>query len=157
MTMARFGEFRLDSVNECLWRRHPKGGEGRIQRPPKAHAGLSLLVRNAGRLVTQGELLDAVWPGTHIQPEGLKNQILHIRRVLGDDPRRPRFIETLPRRGYRFIGLENGVGTLRPVAENGPATSRIVGRDRSLAELNAALGKALQGKRQVVFVTGESG
>src|SRR5260221_80142 len=114
MTMARFGEFRLDSRNECLWRRHPNGVEERIQLPPKAHAVLSFLARNAGRLVTQDELLDAVWPGTHIQPEGLKNQILYLRRALGDDPRRPRFIETLPRRGYRFIGTD---------AERGPTTA----------------------------------
>jgi len=155
--MTQFHPFRLDTINQCLWRRQDSGDDERVMLPPKAYGVLRYLVESAGRLVTQDELLDAVWPETHIQPEGLKSQILHVRRVLGDDPRQPRFIETLPRRGYRFIGLENGVGTPSPVAENGPATSRIVGRDRSLAELNAALGKALQGKRQVVFVTGESG
>jgi predicted ATPase/DNA-binding winged helix-turn-helix (wHTH) protein len=155
--MTQFHPFRLDTINQCLWRRQDSGDDERVMLPPKAYGVLRYLVESAGRLVTQDELLDAVWPETHIQPEGLKSQILHVRRVLGDDPRQPRFIETLPRRGYRFIGLENGVGTPSPVAENGPATSRIVGRDRSLAELNAGLGKALQGKRQVVFVTGESG
>jgi len=155
MTMARFGEFRLDSLNECLWRRHPNGVEERIQLPPKAHAVLSFLARNAGRLVTQDELLDAVWPGTHIQPEGLKNQILYLRRALGDDPRRPRFIETLPRRGYRFIGTD---------AERGPTTAaasspsaHLVAREPDLALLDRALALALDGRRQVIFVTGEPG
>jgi predicted ATPase/DNA-binding winged helix-turn-helix (wHTH) protein len=155
MTMGRFGEFRLDSVNECLWRRHPNGGEERIQLPPKAYAVLSLLVRNAGRLVAQDELLDAVWPGTHIQPEGLKNQILHLRRVLGDDPRRPRFIETLPRRGYRFIGTDTEGGPTTTVVS--PPGGRLVAREPELALLDRAMASALDGRRQVIFVSGEPG
>lgn len=153
--MARFGEFRLDSVNECLWRKHPNGGEERIQLPPKAHAVLSLLVRSAGRLVTQDELLDAVWPGTHIQPEGLKNQILSLRRVLGDDPRRPRFIETLPRRGYRFIGTDAERGPTATASS--PPIARLVAREPDLALLDRSLASALDGHRQMIFVTGEPG
>ncbi len=155
MTTAKFGEFRLDSLNECVWRRYPSGQEERIQLPPKAYAVLSLLLANAGRLVTQDELLDAVWPGTHIQPEGLKNQILHLRRVLGDDPRRPRFIETLPRRGYRFIDATAERGTTTPAASS--SSARLVAREADLAFLDRALALALDGRRQVIFVTGEPG
>jgi predicted ATPase/DNA-binding winged helix-turn-helix (wHTH) protein len=153
--MARFGEFRLDSLNECLWRTYPNGTEERIQLSPKAHAVLSLLVRNVGRLVTQDELLDAVWPGTHIQPEGIKNQILYLRRVLGDEPRRPRFIETLPRRGYRFIGTdgERALATTAVLS----SSARLVARDPDLALLDRALALALDGRRQLIFVTGEPG
>jgi DNA-binding winged helix-turn-helix (wHTH) protein/predicted ATPase len=155
MTTARFGEFRLDSLNECVWRRYPSGQEERIQLPPKAYAVLSLLLANAGRLVTQDELLDAAWPGTHIQPEGLKNQILHLRRVLGDDPRRPRFIETLPRRGYRFIAADAEHGPETP--EVSSSSVRLVAREPELAFLDRALALALDGRRQVIFVTGEAG
>jgi predicted ATPase/DNA-binding winged helix-turn-helix (wHTH) protein len=155
MSVSRFGEFRLDSLNECLWRRHPCGREERLQLAPKAYAVLSLLVRNAGDLVTQDELLDAVWPGTHIQPEGLKNQILHLRRVLGDDPRRPRFIETLPRRGYRFIGTDADPASATIASSS--SSPRLVGREPHLAQLDRALASALDGCRQVIFVTGEAG
>jgi predicted ATPase len=155
MTAARFGEYRLDSLNECLFRRYPSGREERIQLPPKAYAVLSLLVANAGRLVTLDELLDAVWPGTHIQPEGLKNQILHLRRVLGEDPRRPRFIETLPRRGYRFIGADAKHGRTTPAASS--SSARLVAREADLALLDRALASALDGRRQVIFVTGVPG
>src|SRR5476649_1060468 len=144
MTMVRFGEFRIDSLNECLWRRHPNGQDERIQLPPKAYAVLSLLARNAGLLVTQGELLEAVWPGTHIQPEGLKNQILHLRRVLGDDPRRPRFIETLPRRGYRFIGAD-AEREAATTAVSSPS-DRLVAREPELALLDQAMASALDGR-----------
>src|ERR1700732_1639970 len=105
--MTQFHPFRLDTANQCLWRQRDSGDDERILLSPKAYGVLLYLIKRAGHLVTQDELLDAVWPNTHIQPEGLKSQILHLRRVLGDDPHHPRFIETLPRRGYRFIAINN--------------------------------------------------
>ncbi len=117
--------------------------------PPKAYAVLRHLIERAGRMVTQDELLDAVWPDTHIQPEGLKSQILHIRRVLGDHAKRPRFIETLPRRGYRFIGADGQGGVQKPAVQGRPAPSNLVGRERALGELGDGLRRALQSKRQI--------
>jgi predicted ATPase/DNA-binding winged helix-turn-helix (wHTH) protein len=155
--MPQFHPFRLDTVNQCLWRRRDSGDEERILLPPKAYGVLRHLIERAGRLVTQDELLDAVWPDTHIQPEGLKSQILHIRRVLGDHPKRPRFIETLPRRGYRFIGADGQRASQKPVVSGRPAPSNLVGRERALGELGDGLRRALQSKRQIAFVTGESG
>ena len=70
---------------------------------PKAFAVLGHLVEQAGRLVTPEELLAAVWPETYVQPEILRKYILEVRRALEDPPRKPQFIETLSRRGYRFI------------------------------------------------------
>ena len=58
---------------------------------------LRYLVEHAGRVVTQDELL---WPDTFVQPEVLRSHIRDIRSALEDDPKSPRFIETLPRRGY---------------------------------------------------------
>src|SRR5271166_6106680 len=101
--MQKFHPFRLDIVNECLWRSRDDGDDERILLTPKAFAVLRHLVEHAGRLVTQNELLEAVWPDTYVQPEILKYQIADIRRALGDRPKNPVFIETLARRGYQFV------------------------------------------------------
>src|SRR3974390_1071930 len=101
--MKKFPPFRLDPVNQCLWRRGERAEEERILLTPKGFAMLRYLLEHAGRLVTQNELLEALWPDTFVQPEVLKSHIRDVRSVLGDDPKNPRFIETLPRRGYQFI------------------------------------------------------
>ena len=94
-----FGNFRLDLVNECLWR----DGQA-IAIPPKEFAVLLYLVRNPGRLVTKEELIEAVWPETIVTDGVLKVSIGKIRAMLDDDSKAPQFIETAHRRGYRFIG-----------------------------------------------------
>src|SRR3954453_23845785 len=96
--MRRFKSFRIDSANQCLW-----GGEARVELTPKAFGVLRYLVEHAGRLVTQEELLAALWPATYINPEVLRKYILKIRRALGDRPDKPTFILTLPKRGYQFV------------------------------------------------------
>jgi len=103
MNSIRFREFRLDLANQCLWRRGDSGQEGRVALTPKAFDVLRYLVQHAGRLVTQNELLDALWPRAYVQPEVLKHQVLKLRKALGDNRRHPRYIETVPRRGYWFI------------------------------------------------------
>ena len=153
-----FHPFRLDSVNQCLWRLGEAGQDERLLLTPKAYAVLSYLVHHAGRLVTQEELLDAVWPDTFVQPEVLKYQIADIRGILGDSPKKPVFIETLPRRGYRFVAavLDEEQQPESP-APTCPAPVRVVGRTRELGELRACFEKALRGERQIVFITGEPG
>jgi hypothetical protein len=72
-----------------------------------------------------------LWPNTHVQPEVLKSHIFEVRTALGDDSKKPLFIETLPRRGYRFIApVSDGVAPGLSVAS---ATGRLVDRDRPLA------------------------
>ena len=87
----------VDISARSVWR-----GHDRITLTPKAFGVLEYLVRRAGLVVTQSELLEAVWPNTFVQPEIVKTYIRDLRKVLGDDSKNPRFIETLPRRGYRF-------------------------------------------------------
>jgi TolB-like protein/DNA-binding winged helix-turn-helix (wHTH) protein/Flp pilus assembly protein TadD len=96
--MKSFKTFRLDTVNHLLWR----DGE-RVPIAPKGFDVLAYLVEHAGRVVAQDELLGALWPETFVNPEVLRKYILEIRRALGDRPNNPEFIETLPKRGYRFI------------------------------------------------------
>jgi DNA-binding winged helix-turn-helix (wHTH) protein len=135
-------------VNQCLWR-----GETRITLTPKVFAVLRHFIDHPGRLVTQEELLEAIWPETYVQPEILRKYILELRKALGDDPKTPRFIETLPKRGYRFVAALQEESFMP--SEGGPTAP--VGRERELAELDSHLRKSLQGHRQLVLVTGEAG
>jgi len=151
-----FAPFRLDTVNECLWRHRDDGDEERIRLTPKAFTVLQYLVEHPGRLVTQSELLEAVWPDTYVQPEVLKSQILDVRYALGDDAKNPRFIETLPRRGYQFIAPIADVAVQIDLGNN-PPSRKLVGRDAQLDELCHCLQRSLTQQRQVVFVTGETG
>ncbi len=155
--MKEFPPFRLDDVNQCLWRRGETGPDERLQLTPKAFAVLSYLVEHAGRLVTQDELLDAIWPDTFIQPEVLKYQIADIRGVLEDDAKKPRFIETMHRRGYRFVAKVRDDERPESPVSAGATRARVVGRARELGELRTCLEKASRGEPQIVFVTGEPG
>src|ERR1700730_5471093 len=96
--MKLFKTFRLDTANHLLWR----NGD-RVPLAPKAFDVLAYLVEHAGRLVTQDEIPEAVWQETYVNPEGLRQYILEIRKVLGDRPNNPEFVKTVPKRGYRFI------------------------------------------------------
>src|SRR5262245_24375203 len=96
--MSWFPPFRLDVINQCLWR-----GETRVSLMPKPFAVLRYLVEHPGQLVTHDELLTAIWPATYVQPEVLRRYILEIRRALDDPAGQPRFVRTIPKRGYEFI------------------------------------------------------
>src|ERR1700742_1967816 len=96
--MKQFGCFQLDTRNECLWQNGT-----RIGLTPKPFAVLRYLVENPQRLVTHDELLDKLWPETYVQPQVLRTYMLELRKVLGDDATQPRYIQTLPKRGYRFL------------------------------------------------------
>jgi len=155
--MKQFACFGLDTANQCLVR-----GRANLSLAPKPFAVLRYLVEHPGRLITHDELLDALWPETYVQPQVLRTYMLELRKVLGDDAGQPRFIQTLPKRGYRFVAQVtdgNGVhpddmaGTLRP----GTRSREIVGRDGELELLNSHLRQLEAGQRRVVFVTGEAG
>ncbi len=147
-----FGPFRLDPLNQCLWR-----SKERVVLAPKAYDVLRYLVERAGRLITQDEILEALWPDTYVNPECVRKYILEIRRVLGDQPKEPIYIETLPKRGYRFVA---DVAEERPVPEARAAAApalNVVGRDRAIAELHKHQASAMTGQRQIVFITGAAG
>jgi DNA-binding winged helix-turn-helix (wHTH) protein/tetratricopeptide (TPR) repeat protein len=114
--MKTFQSFRLDPTNHCLW-----NGDARVRIPPKAFDVLRYLVENPERLVTQDELLEALWPDTFVNPEVLRKYILDVRKILGDRPDRPEFIETLPKRGYRFIAAVTDDGADDAVPANSAA------------------------------------
>src|SRR5262244_520091 len=105
------GEYVLDESNARLTRDGTP-----LELPPKAFSVLALLARNAQKLVTKDELLDAVWGHRHVSESVLKSIINQLRTLLGDDPRAPRYIETLNRRGYRFVAQVTPVTSVRPRA-----------------------------------------
>jgi predicted ATPase/DNA-binding winged helix-turn-helix (wHTH) protein len=164
-----FGPFRLDEANECLW----QGAEA-IQLRPKAYAVLKYLLEHPGVLVTKQQLLDDIWPDTFVSDAVLKDGIRQLREVLGDDAKAPRFIQTAHRRGYRFIAQISEAGEPISVPAHSSFTrpqfcrlpqpidlslppATILGREEALAEMKQWLTRALDGKCQIAFVTGEAG
>jgi len=93
-----FPPFRLDVSNEQLWR-----GSTLLPLRPKTFEVLLYLARNAQRLVTKQELLENIWTDTTVSDELLRGYIRELRETLGDDAKTPRYIETVPARGYRFL------------------------------------------------------
>src|SRR5262245_17909654 len=94
-----FGPFTLDIANACLWR-----DTEAVILPPKVFDVLHYLVVHPDRLVSKDELLDAVWPATAVSDVVVRVAIGALRKALGDTLQLPRFIATVPRRGYRFLG-----------------------------------------------------
>src|SRR6185503_12599311 len=70
---------------------------------PKASEILVILVTNAGQLVEKDELLQQIWPDTFVEESNLAQNVFTLRKALGDDRAVPSYIETVTRRGYRFI------------------------------------------------------
>jgi len=150
--MKHFQSFRLDTVNQCLWRE-----DKRVALTPKAFDVLRYLVEHSDRLVTQDEILEAIWSETYVNPEVIKKYVLEIRRVLGDSAEKPAFVETFPKRGYQFIAPVREEIVIAPSASNMEHSTSVVGREAALSALDAFLNKALRKQRQVLFVTGEAG
>src|SRR5918994_7943479 len=93
----RFGPFELHPIQGL------RRGSADVHLTPKALAVLQLLTCQAGRVVTKDELFATVWPDAAVSDATLSSCILELRKALGDDARRPRYVETLHRRGFRFI------------------------------------------------------
>jgi DNA-binding winged helix-turn-helix (wHTH) protein/predicted ATPase len=155
---------RVEVENERVW-----CGEHRLKLTPKAFAVLRYLVEHAGRLVTKDQLLGAVWLDTVVSEWALASCIGEIRKALKDTPQTPQYIETVHRRGFRFIApittappvsssrFQASSSLSHPVPSTQHLTPTLVGREPELVQLHKWLEKALHGERQIVFVTGEPG
>jgi TolB-like protein/DNA-binding winged helix-turn-helix (wHTH) protein/cytochrome c-type biogenesis protein CcmH/NrfG len=96
--LYRFGPYRLDGDEQVLLR------DGQpVTLPPKDLETLFVLVENAGHIVEKEELLEKVWPGVFIEEGNLARHVFNLRQVLGDTADGRPYIETIPRRGYRFV------------------------------------------------------
>ena len=153
-----FGHYRLDP-RRGLWR-----GRQEVKLAPKALALLRFLLERAGDVITKDEVFRAVWPDTFVSDSALTSCIRELRKALRDDARQPRYIETLHRRGYRFIARALSAPTEAPppgpgrsAAVRSPASAPLVGREPELQQLHRWLAGACKGEPQIVFVTGEPG
>jgi DNA-binding winged helix-turn-helix (wHTH) protein len=148
-----FCGFRLDQTNQSIWK-----NDEEIRLSPKAFGVLRHLAEHPGKLLTKQQLLDAVWPEVFVTEGVLKRAIVEIRRALGDSAETPRFIQTLHRRGYRFIALSEGPTKSGQTSEQSPEVEpAMIGRQEELAHIDRLFRASLSGSRQIVFVTGEAG
>lgn len=107
----RFGDFRLDVANRQLWQ-----GEARVDLSGRYFDALALLVREHGQLVAKDRFFDEVWGDVVVSDAALTQCIKSVRRHLGDDAAAPRYIQTVPRYGYRFICTVSAASPSAPVA-----------------------------------------
>lgn len=148
-----FGSFHLDPARRSLTRR----GKVAMLRP-KTLEVLLLLLRRAGDVVTKDEILATVWGGVAVSEYVLTTCVSELRAALGESSRQPRHLRTVHGTGYQFTAEVRDVRDAPSAGAGGPrGVATIVGRERELAQLQAALQRALAGQRQVVFITGEMG
>ncbi len=100
-----FGKFRLDADERLLF-----DGTDTISLTPKAFDTLLLLVENSGRVLSKEKIMEIVWENSFVEENNLAQNISHLRKVLGDGKDGARFIETVSKRGYRFIASVETVG-----------------------------------------------
>jgi DNA-binding winged helix-turn-helix (wHTH) protein len=153
--LLRFDAFELDEAEARLTR----AGQV-VALAPKPFALICALARNPGRLVTKNALLDLVWGHRFVTESVLKSAISELRAALGDDPKQPRYIETVSRRGYRFIAASVGASSPRPPAGERnfagrghaalAALTALARSDAALADLIRAVAATLERDRLVV-------
>ncbi|MGH9424932.1 MAG: winged helix-turn-helix domain-containing protein, partial [Terriglobia bacterium] len=96
--LYEFGPFRLETVERTLLRDgHP------VSLPPKVFDTLLLLVQRSGHVVDKDELMQKLWPDTFVEESNLAQNVFTLRRVLGEAHDEHPYIETVPKRGYRFV------------------------------------------------------
>jgi predicted ATPase/DNA-binding winged helix-turn-helix (wHTH) protein len=136
------GPFRLDAEAGIVSRAGEPTPLG-----PRAVGVLNTLVERANEYVPKAAILDAAWPGVVVEEANLAVQISALRRVLATTPGGERWIETLPKRGYRFAGPVARVDEAVPIATPGGSNlseplSSFVGREREIVELRDLLAHA---------------
>jgi DNA-binding winged helix-turn-helix (wHTH) protein/tetratricopeptide (TPR) repeat protein len=157
-----FDRYRLDAQEHQLLL-----GSQVVPLPPKGFDLLAVLVQNAGRLLQKQELLDQVWPGIAVEEGSLARGISSLRRVLGSNAEGQDYIQTVSKRGYRFIphvrettadavdGARSGIPLPSPLLATAPVD--FVGREAELAQMLDVWQRARGGRHQLLLVAGEPG
>ena len=155
----RFDRFELDESDARLTR-----DGSAVPLTPRVFAVLCELARTPQVLVTKNALLDAVWGHRYVSDSALKSAISTLRTALADDAKHPRYIETVSRRGYRFVGAVSTPSALppTPARATGPLSAEenappLIGRASELERLRNAWRRAAAGERQIVLIAGEAG
>src|SRR5215471_766374 len=109
----RFGPFAFDPQNRLLWR---EGVE--VALPPRVLGVLETLLQRPGEVIARQALIDQVWKDAFVTDTSLAEAVSVLRQALGDDPQSPTYVQTIHRRGYRFVA---------PVAGSEPPSLRYGG------------------------------
>ena len=120
LPLLHFGPYRLDGTRGQLWRH-----DAVVHLRPKALAVLWELARQVGQMVPKDLLLDTVWADTVVSEGVLTACIRDLRRALGDAARQPRYIETVHRRGYRFVAEVTALAETALAAPDGATVSPV--------------------------------
>ncbi len=150
-----FGPFTLDRADRRLIR-----DGAPVDLNARYFDALALLADHAGQLVTKDRFLDEVWRGVPVTDEALTQCIKTLRRALGDDAARPRFIETVPKHGYRFIAAVDGAGQAdppAPVRQNWQSTVQLAGAGTIGGGMAGLVGGLVYGIAGVSRATGPGG
>ena len=118
MQSFEFGEFYLDTREQILLR-----DQKPLAITPKAFLLLQTLVENHGHVVAKDELMEKVWADSFVEESNLTFTINALRKILADDRHHPRYVETVPKRGYRFIAPV--VQSEKPISSNGSDKSAL--------------------------------
>lgn len=121
-----FGEFRFDSGKRVLWRNGDL-----VYLPPKSADLLNVLLERRGEVLERSELIDLVWKDTFVEEGNLSYTISRLRKALGPDANGEDFIQTIPRRGYRFVGEASTNGNARFVIEKHSLTETVIDEIRT--------------------------
>jgi predicted ATPase/DNA-binding winged helix-turn-helix (wHTH) protein len=152
MSQYRFGEFVLDSETRQLLRacqpRHVS---------PKAFHLLEVLVSSRPRVWSKRELQDLLWPDTSVVEANLPNLVAEVRAALEDNPQQPRYVRTVHRYGYGFMGPESSPVLPRFLQSAIAGAGEFVGREEELAAMDRAWQRVKTGSRHVMLVAGEPG
>jgi TolB-like protein/DNA-binding winged helix-turn-helix (wHTH) protein/Tfp pilus assembly protein PilF len=154
-----FGPFRLDAEERVLWR------DGQpVPLTAKAFDTLLVLVRRRGHIVGKEELLREVWPDSFVEEGNLSFNVSLLRKALGEDAHRPQFIETVARRGYRFIaevravdGHEVSELTVETRTRSGLVVEEEAGEESSTAGGRARAAEAVMARPAAAAAVAQSG
>src|SRR5262245_32686892 len=140
--LFEFGPFRMDTV-ECVLRRN---GEV-VPLTPKLFEILQVLVENSGHLLEKDEFIKQVWPDAFVEEGSLTRNISALRTVLGENENGHQYIETVPRRGYRFVmQVKEVVNGAELIAPEYAGTPIITGQEADAAKAKYAEAETAEGK-----------
>ncbi len=150
--LLRFGSFQIDEQRFEL-----RQGETLINVQPRVFETILFLVKHNNRLVTKEQLIEGPWGGTIVSDTALSQAISQARAALGEDPRRPQFIETVRGRGFRFCGELIEAPPSNEAATEPPRLRPFFGRQREAERLQVAANEARAGHGNVVLIHGPAG
>ena len=145
--LYEFGPFQLDPGERLLRR-----GEERLDLPPRVFDTLLALAESEGRLLEKDALMDRIWPDAAVEENNLTQAIYLLRKVLQDGENGNRYIETVPKRGYRFVAQVRDV-----VHDSSSRPARIRAFAGHSGQFGSRFGEQFSGQRSPVLAMGGAG